>query len=98
MTPEVKKAMLEYEQIKLNTKVMEARLEELKEVIMPHVEAGKKYEGQEGTFEVVEKASWRFTPKVVDMREALKVAEEDEKARGVAINNPTVYIKYTVKK
>lgn len=98
MTPEVTKALLEYEQLKLNEKIIEARLEELKPIIMEVVEVGKKYEGQEGSFEVCSKANWKYSPRVVQMKEEVKKFEAEEVAKGIAVNNPTIYLKYSVKK
>jgi hypothetical protein len=98
MKPEVQKAMLEYEQIKLNIKTLEAKADELKEIILPEVEVGKKYEATEGSFEVKSKALWRFSPRVEEMKKSVKEVEAEEIAKGIAVNNPTVYLEYRVKK
>ena len=98
MNPEVQKAMLEYEQVKLNIRILEAKADELKEIILPEVEVGKKYEATEGTFEVKSKAMYRFSPRVEEMKKAVKEIEGEEIAKGIAVNNPTVYLEYRVKK
>lgn len=98
MEDSVKEAMLEYEQLKISIKAQEARLDELKDKIMPAVEEGKRYAAAEGTFEVVSKASWKFSDAVAALKEQVKASEADEIARGIATNNPTVYLKYTVNK
>lgn len=98
MSPEVTKALSEYEGLKLQEKEIEARLDALKVIIMPEVEVGKKYLGEKGAFEVVTKANWKFSPGLLKMKEDLKQAEADEIARGEATNTPTVYLKFTVNK
>lgn len=98
MEDSVKEAMLEYEQLKISMKAQEARLEVLKEKIMPAVEEGKKYSAMEGTFEVVSKAAWKFSDSVTVLKEQVKAAEAEEIAKGIAKNSPTVYLKYTVNK
>lgn len=98
MKPEVTKALLEYEQLKLNAKTIENRLEELKPIIMAEVEVGKKYEGEEGSFEVKSKPVWKFSPRVVQMKEEVKKFEAEEIAKGIAVNNPTIYLEYRVRK
>lgn len=98
MNPEVTKAMLEYEQLKLNEKIIKARCDELMEVILPAVEVGKKYDATEGSFEVKSRANWKFGPRVEQKMEEVKALQEEEKAKGIAVNNPTVYVEYRVKK
>lgn len=98
MNPELSKALIEYEQLKLNEKIIATRIEELKAIVMPLVEEGKKYLGEEGSFEVKSKPVWKFSPRVVQMKEEVKKFEAEEIAKGIAINNPTIYLEYRVKK
>lgn len=98
MTPEIQTAMLQYEELKISEKEIKDRLDELKEIILPHVEAGKKYAGEHGSFEVKSRATWKFSPELIHEKDIIKEKEADEIARGIAKNNPTVFIEYRMKK
>lgn len=94
MSPQAIAAMKEFEQLKIQEKSIQSRLDELKEIIMPEVEVGKKYVGEQGAFEVKSKAVWKFSEFLNQKKAEMKEAESDEIARGVAINTPSVYIEY----
>lgn len=97
-TPEQQNALSKYEDIKLQIKELEAELDPLKEVIMPIMEKGKDFATEKGVFKLKERANWKFSEYVTRQEKELKVSKEDEIAKGIAQNKPTIYLEYSVNK
>lgn len=97
-TEDQQNALIKYEEIKLQIKELEAELDPLKEIIVPLMEKGKDLATDKGLFKLKERANWKFSSEVTAKEKEVKALKEDEIAKGVAINKPTIYLEYSVAK
>ena len=98
MDQEVKNALLQYEEYKLQAKDLEEKMDVLKLVILPVMELGVKLEGHSGYFELMPPKAWKYSP-TVDAEEAkLKELKADEQAKGIAVKKGSPYLQYNVAK
>lgn len=98
MTPEVTNALLQYEEYKLQAKDLEEKMDVLKLVILPVMELGKKLEGHSGSFELKERATWKYSPELEEKKAEIKGFEAEEVAKGIATKKATQYLEYRVAK
>lgn len=95
-TQDQQNALMKYEEIKLQIKELETELDPLKEIIVPLMEKGRDLTTETGgTFKLKERANWKFSPDTVAKKKELKTLEEEEIAKGIATNKPTVYLEYS---
>lgn len=94
ITQEQKDALNSYEEIKIAISGLEKQLEQLKEIILPIMSKDAKLEGSQGSFELKERANWKFSPDVKAQEDIVKNLKADEVAKGIATNVPTVYLEY----
>jgi len=97
MSPEIKEAMLKYEELQLEIRALEDKLDPLKEIIFPFMQSNPKDKlptPNGGNFEYRERVTWKYSPETERQRAALKQAEKDEVARGTATKSVTSYFQY----
>lgn len=95
MDPKVTQALLDYEELKIQEKEIAAKLDELKPIILPAMNAETKLQGQHGTFELKEKTVWKFASADIIAEESrLKAMKEEAIAKGTAVKSITTYIEY----
>ena len=98
MNEENTKLFLEYEEIKLLIKEKEARLEELKPLLIPLVPADKELEAKYGSFVLKAKSKWKYSDETTSLETTVKEKKAEEQANGVAKETPgTPYIEYRSK-
>lgn len=98
MKPETVKHLLEYEEIKLSIKEKEARLEELKPLILPEIPADKEIEAKYGSFTLKAKSKWKYSDATTTLEKEVKERKKTEEADGTAEQLPgTPYIEYRSK-
>jgi len=100
MTPEVKQALLDYEEIKIQIKALETKLEPIAKLISPILLANpdeKIPTPSGGTFEVRTRTTYQYStvPEIVEAEKALKKMQEDSKRNDTAIKITTSYVQYT---
>lgn len=93
MTDEVKSALLEYEELKIDEKKIATRLEELKEIILPSI-GEEPINARSGYFEVKKKTTWKYSPELKVKQEEVKKLEKDEVAKGIASASVSTYLQY----
>lgn len=97
MNPEVTQAFLEYEQLKLEVKRMETRMNELKPVLTANINEGEVINGRQGTFVLKKKTSWVYSA-AVDLKETeLDELKAQEEAMGKAKSIEKTFIEYRAK-
>lgn len=93
MTEEVKDALLEYEELKIDAKKIEERLEELKEIILPNI-GEEPINARSGYFEIKKKTTWKYSAELKVKQEEVKKLEKDEVAKGIATPSVSTYLQY----
>lgn len=93
MNEEVKNALLEYEELKIDAKKIDERLEELKEIILPSI-GDEPVNARSGYFEIKKKTSWKYSPELVAKQGEVKKLEKDEVAKGIATASVSTYLQY----
>lgn len=73
-----------YEELTIEKRTLESRIEALKEVIVPELELGQKIETGLGIFTLDSRKKWLFSDKVKDLEKQLKAAQAREQADGSA--------------
>lgn len=91
---EFEEKCLEYEEVKLAIKELEAKASLLKEEITPYIQEDQKINCASGAIEVKRRDNWHFSEGTQLQEKALKEAQEEEIAKGVATSTPTIYIEY----
>ena len=97
LNEEQKKALLEYEELKITVKRAEERLSELKPILMEVIPEGTKVNAANGFFELKKRDNWKFAPAIELAEKALKETKAGAIAKGEATNNPTYYVQYNEK-
>lgn len=94
-SPEVKEALKDYEELKINEKEIKTKLDELKEIILPEVPEGSKIMTENGgSFELKKRDNWKYSDDIQQFEDELKAKKAEAVAKGEAANNPTHYIEY----
>jgi len=91
---EVKDAFLEYETLKIQAKVIDSRLDELRPTIMNHVPLDEEVMADRGKFYLQSKTSWKYSQSVTDAVEEVDKLKAQEKADGTAEGNTTQVLIY----
>lgn len=94
LTQEQKDALLKYEDLKIQAKLLEAEMDELKPIVLSAVPEGTKVNATEGVFEVKKRDNWTFSPEIKAKEDNLKAEKEAAIAKGEATSKPTFYIEY----
>jgi len=96
MSPEQEKAILRYEELKIEIKNMDAQIKELKPIIQELVHEDEKLHTPTGYgyFELKKRDNWKFSEEIVEAEKGLKTLKAEAIAKGEATSTPTVYIEY----
>lgn len=97
MDEKVKNALIDYEDIKLQIRILEEKLDPLKEIIFPFMAEHKdqKFSApQGGNFEYKEKIIWKYSPEIETEEKRIKKMKADEVASGKAVKTFTSYFEY----
>lgn len=94
LTQEQKDALLQYEEMKIAVKDLEAKMDKLKPIISPIITSSEKLKGLYGTFELKSKSKWTFSADVQSEETLLESMKSEEIAKGIAVNSPIVYFEY----
>lgn len=84
MTNEQQKAFEEYEQLKIEIREREARLEILKPIILPLVPEDKEMLTEKGYFYIQKKSKWKYSKELENKEKDLKKEKKREEAEGIA--------------
>jgi hypothetical protein len=89
-----------YAELKCQVNALTEEMEELKGDLLSEMKAASvdKVDHDLGTFTVSARKNWKFSEKVESMKEAVKVAEADEKADGTATFEETPFVMFKEKK
>lgn len=101
MDEKTKQAFSDYEEIKLQIKALEDKLDPLKETVLTYFAANKdkKIETNSGgCFSYKEKTTWKYPVEVENERAKIKKLEADSVALGTATKNVTGFFEYRVPK
>lgn len=98
MTPDTTKAFLEYENLKIEQKEIDERMDALKPIIMQNMNEGEVVEGQRGSFQLRKKVSYVYSDTVIKAEAELKALKAREEATGTATGVDKIYVEYRVKK
>lgn len=98
LTQEQKSAFLQYEEYKIQAKDLDAKMDALKPIMLPAIELGQKLPGEYGTFELNERATWKYSPDTTKAQEEVDALKAEEVAKGIATKKATQFIKYTTNK
>lgn len=98
MTTEQKSAFLQYEEYKIQAKDLDKKMDALKPIMLPAIELGQKLPGEYGTFELNERATWKYSPETTAEQDKVDALKADEVARGIATKKATQFIKYNPNK
>lgn len=101
MDEKIKQAFNDYEEIKLQIKALEDKLEPIKELILPFFSANKdkKIETSSGgCFSYKEKTTWKYPADVENERAKVKELEKAAVATGTATKAVTGFFEYRVPK
>ncbi len=94
MTDEQKDCIREYEKVKLGILSLETRAAELKEVIMPLMQADEKIQLTEGKLYLKPMPKWTFSSHVTQLDEELKETKKREQADGTATKVDNFVLEY----
>lgn len=97
MTPEIKQALLDYEEVKLQMKKGEEKLDSLKEILLPFMmeNPDAKIATQlGGSFVYDKKPIWKYPPEVEAEEEKLDKMKDDAIRKGTATKTVINFIKY----
>jgi len=97
-TLDLETKFLEYEELKIQAKQIEDRLDAIKEEIREHVKEDEKINCKYGVLELKKRDNWKFTPTTTKLATDLKAKQEEEIAKGEAVSSPTYYLYYKQKK
>lgn len=89
-----KLAFEEYAALKEEIRIREARLEELKTIILPLVPDDKEIQLESGYFYVQMKSKWTYTEATQLAEKELKKIKKKEEAHGLAKNTPMRVLYY----
>jgi len=97
MDDSIKNAIKEYEELKIEEKLLKENLESLKEVIAPYIienHAKDELQLDHGKIVVKHRASWKFSDETNSLAVNLKETQKEEIAKGIATDSGTDYIEY----
>lgn len=85
----------EYEERKTRMRVDDERIKELVPILLPFVPEDKELQGEKGYFYIQKRPVWTYSEDVKKLEAAVKKAQGEEKAKGVATVDyvPTLYYK-----
>jgi len=95
--PEVKAAMLKYEELKILVREAEAKMEELQPVIFPFMKEhrdNKIATELGGYFEYKERPVWKYSPVAEKMKAELTQLQKKEIAENIATKSFTAFFEY----
>lgn len=98
MENELQEKFLAYEELKIRMKQDAVLEKELKAELIDHVPEDEKINCEYGVIERKSRAKWTYSESTTEMADNLKDVKKEEEAKGIATNDPTVYIEYRVNK
>ena len=98
MDQEVKNALLQYEEYKIQAKDLEEKMDVLKVIILPALVVKTDYPAYNGTFVLMPSKTWKFSPAVDTMKKSLDQLKEKEKQMGIAVIDGSPYLQYNPNK
>lgn len=97
MNEEQKAKILEYEELKIQEKQLKEKVDAVKAEIEELIPEDEKVNCAHGFIEKVKRDNWTYTPETTQLAKDLKDKQKEEVAKGLATNNPTVFIQYRSK-
>ena len=94
MEQSFKEALREYEELKLASKEMEVRMDELKPIILEGIEDDQKIETDNGAFTIVKKPKYYYSEEHDMKAKELKDMEKKEVQTGVASVEYSRFVMY----
>jgi len=88
--------LLEYEELKIEAKRIAVRIDELKPEVLEIIGEEEKVNCKHGFIERKSRPKWTYTPETTKLGLDLKDVQKEEVAKGLATNDPTIFVEYRV--
>jgi len=88
MTEEQKKALLRYEELKIQAKEIDAELEELKPILVKAIPVDKEIKARYGVFVLKARPKWEYSIPTQAVEKDLRETKKREEAEGIAKEIP----------